>query len=278
MIDFSRSLLGKEFLTRNTDKTSTDLEGFIARQQKGIMRLIERDLPDFYQQNTTALQIALLEHYDAVYRIMTLFDPFKLVGGFLHLCQEVQEPSRLKIYGDLDVIKKKIIPRLESIRDYLHNAITTSFLALFKKNPTLAKEGDWPIRNLIEKFFKPYQAEDYEVPEKVTIVDYFSSQNTLRYDIRSYDKLPEPVRLDYVVKHKIPSEQRGLQNYEMYQKYIEQSPPDERVAEISLEIVNQKKARRGTPSEKEQTLKKDKEIKEEIKSLRESQATHYYES
>lgn len=281
IIDFSRSLIGKEFLAHGTSSlVASEIERFLTRQQKSITRLMERDMPDFYKQNAAAIQIALLEHYDAVYRIVTLFDPLKLVGGFLNLCQQVQEPSRLKIYGDVDIIKNKIIPRLENIRDYLHHAITTSFLALFKKNPTLVKEGTWPILNLIEKFFKPYQAEHYmdsRSIENVTIVDYFSSQNTLKYDIRSYDKLPEPVRLDYVVKHKIPTEQVGLHNYELYQEYIKKSPPEDQIAKIALEVTEQKAERRGTPLHVTETKKDQTVRKEELQALKESQ-TYYYES
>jgi hypothetical protein len=264
IIDFSRALISRQQILK--DFSEAHAEELVTDQRRRITRMLERDIPDFYEQNKAQIQIALLENFDQVFHVLQAMDAYRIAGGLLHQSGEVlADKKKMDTYGDKKVLEKEIIPFVEKIRDAAHTMITNGLFQIFKKQTPDAKN---PNLILLEKFFTPYQVENYTPPpEGISLVDYFSSQNTLQYNTREYDKFPPTVQFDYIKKHKIPTEEAGLRNYEAYQRYIKEKSIEDRIAEVQEEIAGAKQLRRGSP------ISADKPSKKEIDDFKSALAT-----
>lgn len=253
IIDYSRAFMDREHLLIEFGEDKAD--EIIYHQRKRMLRVLEREIPDFYGTNADKFQIAMLEDFDTFYKIFTAVDIYKLTRGIMNLVQMdiLGNKIHLTKYGDQQVVSKQIIPLLEKINNMAYNYLTINFNHLFNRKLDKDKLPN-PNLLIIKECFKFAKLETFEPPiyngEKfISLVDFFSSDNELKYDSRHYDKFPETIKFDYVIKNKIPAEEMGLKNYQEYQEYLKKEPVEEKLEKIQEDIIEEKAERRGSPIE-----------------------------
>ena len=121
--------------------------------------------------------------------------------------------------------------------------------------------------------FGEYTIEKYEKLSESTLIDYFSIDNEMKYNIREYDKFPPNIKLEYVVEHKIPVEQIGLRNY--HKKIKTEKIEEEKVYELQESEKASKSARRGKPEVSEMDKSEKNKLSEELKETSDS---FYYDT
>lgn len=256
IIDFSRSIIGSQFPLEKLDMQyaiATD-------QRRKILRTFEKEFPEFYQEHHQSIQAALLSNYDTVFRAFSAVDAYKLASGMIHMLTTRKEIKSAET--------PNLIKFLTGIQQSAFHYLTVVMLQIFARQTSVEKIG-WPLAHIITDHFAQYTIDKFVPLGKITIIDYYSSSNTMRYNIRDYDNFPPNVKLDYVVEHKIPIEQIGLANYHDYQEYIRVRNEDERVAEIQEAERATKSERRGSPelSKTAPSKEKIKDFKKELETI-----------
>jgi hypothetical protein len=246
IIDFSRCIL---------NENSPILEGhlnkeiIIADQKNKILKLYERELPEFYKAYHRELQIALHEHYSQVFRMLTAIDVRKLCVGMLTILPPGSIPMR---------------EMTEKIRKLAEQYITVGMLKIFKADPAISEESSvWPVHDIITKHFSDYTIDKFPHKNNATLVDYFSIDNPLEYSSREYDRYPPIVKLDYIIKHKIPIDKIGIANFYKHQK--KEIKEKKAIDEMQEREKASKSIRRGTSLISTHVSKAEqKEIQQEI--------------
>lgn len=266
VIDYSRAFVDRE----NLAKHFNNVDEIIYHQRMRMLRVFAREIPDFYNDNKDKIQIAILENFDTVYKIFMAIDPYKLTNGLIGLIKinVLGNKVHLEKYGDVDVISEQII-LLEKINKISYNYITTNFNHLFNRKLNIDKLENINLI-IINECFVNCELENFTPPlhngEKfITLTDYFSSENEMKHDTRIYDKFPEAVKLDYIIKNKIPTDEIGLKNYEEYKIYLAKESIDKKIEKIQEEFIESKNERRGIVlDEKPEDIKKFKDEKKSI--------------
>lgn len=251
IIDFSRGFiwdldaLEKENI--NTNALSKDYEN-------RIFSFFNQEIPEYTKKHNIDIWSLIRKNFDTVYKIAEGLDFYKFSTDFLALIEGeiLQNPKYVEAYCDINVIRGKILPFLKKIRSYTMERIYENFNKLIE-NPDLS-EADFPHLNLelLQKFFLTNKTEFYE-PEETTfedikIVDYFSDQNQLRYNIREYDKFPPGIKIDNLLKMGIPVDTAREIYQKKYIKYVSKKAPEKQIDNIAKEITDDREKRRG-PSE-----------------------------
>lgn len=245
IIDFSRSIIGSQFPLEKLDIP----HAIAADQRRKILRTFEKEFPEFYQEHHQSIQSSLLSDYDAVFHAFSAIDAYKLASGMIHMLTTRKEIKNTET--------PNLIKFLTGIQQSAFHYLTVVMLQIFARQTSAEKIG-WPLAQIITDHFAPYTVNKFIPLGKTTIVDYYSSSNTIRYNTRNYDDFPPNVKLDYVIKHKIPIEQVGIANYYDYQEYIRVRNENERVAEIQEAECAIKSERRGSPESSVVTPSKEK--------------------
>jgi hypothetical protein len=270
IIDFSRSILGAESPLL---KDFHNMDEILADQRRKLLRTYERDLPEFYQEHKHELQAALLENYELVFRMATALDVYRLSSGILVLLGSMIKGAKNS------VIKDELIPFLSKIQKMALNYLTLIMSKVLKHQTTKLEEIGWPVLEIITKNFDKWTAKNFKPPSELTVVDYFSTANKIQYDIRNYENFPPTVKFDYIIKHKIPTEQIGLQNYREYESYVKEQDEESRVEAIQKAEQESKAERRGSPVLALETGKKpDKEEIQEFKKEANAISSFYYDT
>lgn len=248
IIDFSRAFLSYNFLIKHFNESTT--EEVIFYQRTRIARTLEREIPDFYQSNKDKIQIALLEDFNSCYKVFMAIDSYKLSKGVISLINfdVLGQKDRVKKYVDYNLVTKSILPLLEKINSISYDYLTSNFISIFNKKNIDHVENINLI--IIKECFKSNHIKNFEPPlhngvKKITLADYFTNANNIKYNTRNYDDFPETVKFDYIIEHKIPVEQMGIENYENYKKYNEYEPVTIKLNNIKETIIKNKPERRG---------------------------------
>ena len=278
IIDFSRSFIDREHLLKQFGFEMT--ESIIYHQRIRIMRTLERDLPDFYTAYKEKIEIVLLSDFDTVFKIFMAIDIYKLSKSFSSMINFdiLTNKIKLETYADKEVLEESSLPLLTKISNMAYTYITSNLIQLFEN-----KLNKNTLDNLnllvLKECFKSFNMETYNAPlhngEKfISIIDYFSAENELLYDCRMYDKFPETVKLDYIIKNKVPTDELGLKNYQEHLEYLRKEALGENIEKIERQIIEDKRKRRGSPEIEEPTKETIKEFKEKEKTIE----AHYYNS
>jgi|GEM_PF-6499815 len=277
IIDYSRALIDRQHLK---DKSEKEIEEIIYYQKNKIMRILEREIPDYFHTYKNQLEIALLENFDLAYKIFSAIDIYKVTKSLVVLIQtsvlDIEE--HLESYGDAKVIKGEMIPLLEKINKISYNYMTVGFNHLFERKLEIVEKMENVNLLIIQSCFEQFKVENYHPPlhegvKTISLVDYFSSENPLKYNTRNYDDFPETIKFDYIIKNKIPVDEAGLKNYHEYQKYLKKEKVEKKIEKIQKEIIGDKNQRRGNP----EILEAKKDIKE-FENESETIQQFYYET
>lgn len=272
IIDCSRAMMNKENLLKHHSEKVTNQ--VIYYQKNRILRSIESEMPDFYQINKINLEIALISNFDQVFYVYQCIDSYKLSRGLIALInvEILGNKEKLEYCGDEKVLKEEILPLLKKVNSISYNYFTTHMINIFNndyKNPENVN------KIIIEECFKMHEISNCKksLVYDMKLVDYYSAENNIVYNTREYDKFPETVKLDYVVKNKIPGEEFGLKNYENYQKYLKKEKPDEKIKDIEEKYINDKNKRRGL-----EEVNNKKELNKDIEqfNVKSSEIQDYY--
>jgi hypothetical protein len=257
IIDFSRCILSND----SPIFQGYDNYGAItADQRHKILRLYERELPEFYKAYHKELKDTLLHKFSCAFKMFTAIDVRKLCGGLLTILP-----------------KGPLAEKTENMRKLAEQYVTVGMIRIFKEECPDPSQYTWPILEMIQKFFTEYTLDKFphKDSDAVTLVDYFSADNSLRYSSKDYDHYPPIVKLDYIIKHKIPIEQMGIRNF--YREQKEAPKEEERLLEVQREEIASKAERRGTPALDEQLPKSKSGLKELQKEISLS-SEFYYDS
>jgi len=278
-IDFSRAFINRERLSQDFDENQ--VIAIMSQQRKRMMRVLEREIPDFVNSFKHELEVALLDNIDAAFKIFMAVDAYKLSRGMMHLIQldVLTNKDLLKKFGDIEVIQNQIVPLLEKIHKISEHYLTNNLSLLIQRKINIDQLDNINLI-IIKECFEQYMIQNFTPPLKdgesfIHLVDYFSSNNTLRYNTQIYDKFPETIKLEYVIEHKIPLEDIGYQNYQNYREYLEKEKVPEKIQQIQAEYISDKPERRGSPLYELSGKEQKKEMEKKIQKLNESSAFYY---
>jgi hypothetical protein len=265
IIDFSRSILSSKSpvlqkYKDNAISVPAAVESILSDQRHKIIKTYERELPEFYNAYKADIHAALIENYEAVFKIFTAIDAYKLSSGMLSMVQS-----------------RELREDIEKIRKMAHQYLTMGIMRVLKKQVCDPEKLEWPLQNIIKTLFTKYTVENFSCSEKITLIDYFSIDNAMEYNTRQYENFPPTVKFDYIIKHKIPIDQVGLQHYNTYVKKEKQKDL-EMIKEIQENEIKSKPLRRGTPTLDLRDKKTAKKEAEKVKKILSESSNFYYDS
>jgi hypothetical protein len=274
IIDFSRGIISEEKLHEQFPKRTA--HGIVEKEKKRILQKYESLLPDFYRDNESALKAAIEEKFPVVFKLFTAVDMFIFSQGAAQMVrmQILNDPTRLKAYGDQSIIEKKMLPLLEKIREIAFDQLTSKMFKVFSARTADISVDDveWANHRIIRECFHHSRVDAYDpTVEKsiftnesvatVELVDYYSIDNPLKYNTREYENFPPISKLDYIIEHKLPLFEVGIANWKKHLEYLSEEDMEQKSNKIREQAKEEKKKRRGVDTK---PTKKDKErIKKE---------------
>lgn len=261
-IDFSRGYLWKRDILLQ-DYSEAQIAQIRVDYQTRILETLAYLLPTYMESHRTDVELALDRHFDLVYQSFQVLDTYRLMMGLEHLFKQqvLGMPLHLKTYGDREMLTSMAFPLLATLRDEALNLFVSNLDLIIKapkdKPPTLVE----PNLVLLQRHFKEFVANSGPDPsaptesaDPITLVDYWSDQNELRYNIREYDKFPPTIKFDYVQKHGIQEEQMRMDSFYTAEAWKEDHNPETIVQEIAAAEQQRKQERRGTPTEPDDSV------------------------
>jgi hypothetical protein len=250
IIDFSRGFVGREKLMQDFPENRVD--DFISSQRRRLLRVMEHEVPDFYNSHKDQIEALLLQNFDLGFKLLTALDTYKLMRGLRSLLD--------KIKHDPEVEKL-----LDKIVEMALKFLTLEMQRAFRREIREPKDIEWPNRTIIRECFRDglmkhfdEKASRRDDPEKpITIIDLFTARNELKYNIREYEKFPPAVKFDYMKKHGIPQDKTGMKNFEKHQQYLKKEPIEKKIEKISEEVRAEKEERRGVDKKSVKSAKKE---------------------
>jgi hypothetical protein len=227
VIDFSRCIVSSTNpITKQSNKK------ILAEHKRRIMKIYEREFPEFCAAHGADLMAALHTKYDMVFKLLTALDSRKLATGLLSLLGKMPEAGE-DVYSLLNKIKKMS-------EQYL----TVGMEQLFKGTFADLDQIQWPMLDMISRLFDDYKIE--KLPDQsFTLVDYFCIDNTIRYSTTEYDKLPPNLLPESIAKYKVTENIKGMGNYKRYLKH--KFRQEKNINLVQDTEKNNKSARRGSP-------------------------------
>lgn len=226
VIDFSRCIVSSTNpLTKQSNKK------ILAEHKRRIVKIYEREFPDFSAQYAAELMAALHTKYDMVFKLLTALDSRKLSTGLLSLLGKLPEAGE-DVYNTLNKIKKMS-------EQYL----TMGMESLFKGSFASIDDIQWPMLDMITRLFADYKLENLP-DQEFTLVDYYCIDNTIRYQTVGHDHLPPNLQPETIAKFKVAENIKGMGNYKRYLKHKVQQEKNVVLAQDTEK--NNKAARRGS--------------------------------
>lgn len=248
IIDFSRAFIYNDIIKKEFgDKYDIILND----QKRRLMKTLEKEIPDFYNSNKDNLELTLINNFNETYKIFMGVDMFKLSRGILSMVHNVMNNKiYVEKYVNKSCIIEKVIPLLEKINDISYKYITNNFMRLFKLLPKQTFHVENINLTLIKECFEQFNLDKYTPPlhngdYHISIIDFFSTGNELKYDIRNYGTIPEISKLDYIIKNNIDVDKLGIDNFYKILDYINNETIESKIDKIQNLVINSKKIRRG---------------------------------
>lgn len=261
-IDFSRGFVWSDALSK--DYTETQIAQIRSNYQTRILTVLHDLLPTYMEDHSADVELAFNRHFDLAYKVFAVLDTYRLMAGLdqLFTQQVLGVPKHLKTYCNKRMLNEQALPLLANLRDRALELFTQQMELLIKaprdRPPTI------PDLNLLllQEYFKEFliQPNTPEPLEPITLVDYWSDQNELRYNIRHYDSFPPTVKFDYVLANGIDTDKWRIAAYYESEAYKEVHDPDTVVEEIAEAERKRKEERRGTPAANHETVEINKKL------------------
>jgi hypothetical protein len=246
-IDFSRGFIWN-LETLAKDFSESQIQNIKQHYRGRIIDSLASIFPDYITSHSANIELALVRSFDDVYNAFQLVDTYRVMYGWEHLIRSriLTDPKALKTYANHSMLVDRALPLVCKIKDAAYRLFTQTMDIIIAAQP-----GSKPInlnKRLLQESFKEFALQpDAESPATLTLVDYWSDQNTMQYNIREYDKFPPTVKFDYAVKHKIPIDEFRISGYNIAMAYQSDHDPIEAVAALSNAYKAAKADRRGTP-------------------------------
>lgn len=243
IIDFSRSFMDREHLLKSFDEAKTD--DVIMHQRSRMIRTIAREMPDFHKSHERELTVAIFDNFDACFQVFQAIDVFKLSRAMARLLSSMLTDEYK--FVNREMVTKQAVPVLTAMGDAAYAYMVNGFQQLFKRQKLNLR----PINlSILEQFFEYANIDKFTPPlhngkQYISITDFFSADNEIKFNCREYNKFPEPVKFEYVIKHDIPGEELGMQKYAEYKEYLRVEKPEQQVEKIKTDIRNSQAERRG---------------------------------
>ena len=153
-------------------------------------------------------------------------------------------------YGDREMMLNQAIPLVIAIKDAAYEFFTHHMIEVMNNPKRITFDIPSPNKSFIPKFFSAWTVERFtpDANNPITLVDFYSDSNKLRYNIREYDKFPPNIKFDYVKKHDIHEDDARIDSYERHEAYLSKHDPATEVQEIADEMRSGRSDRRGTPA------------------------------
>jgi hypothetical protein len=238
IIDFSRGFIWNKKILAEEFK---DPESVEHDYKQRILQLFQRELPEFTKTHETELIYAIKKNFDAVYRVAEGLDIYKFVNEFAANIElsVLGDPSNLKQYGDKKELEGQMIPLLQNIRKHIHSFIKDKMAQIFKNPEIPLGQIPRPNLELLQKFFQKFRADSQQGVMK--LIDFFSDQNTIRYNCRKYENFPEIIKFDKVNELKLTMDQARQTIHNDYKKYIAKHPQEKAIDKVVKEAIIEKK-------------------------------------
>jgi hypothetical protein len=247
VIDFSRGVISEEKLREQFPKRIA--HDIVEKEKKRILQKYESLLPDFYHDNESALKAAVEEKFAAVFKVFSAIDMFIFSQGASSMVrtQILNVDKNVDTYGDRKVIESQILPLLDRIRERALETLTQGLLSIFNTPATeidLARI-EWGNLAILRECFDHARIPTYDPGEGVQILDYYSVDNPLVYNVREYENFPPICKLDYIIREKLPIYGIGVANWQKHLQYLQEESIEQKVEKIREHAKTEKLLRRG---------------------------------
>ena len=250
LIDFSRAFIWNADVLRK-DYNDNQIKAIQTNYKKRMLDVMRFEFSDFIEAHKNYIELAIERHFDDMYKIFQVVDIWKIMSGWEIILQSIlNNHKQMQTYGNRDMLLQKAMPLVISIKDAAYDFFTKHIQEILENPNRLNFDITNPSRLFILEFFSAWTVDKFKSdPENpITLVDYYSDKNELRYNVREYDKFPPNIKFDYVKKHKLDLDDYRLDNYELYEKYLNTHDPAAEVLEISQTMIDGSPGRRGTPA------------------------------
>lgn len=260
IIDFSRGLISRENAEKNFNKRIARY--IIEKEKKQILHKLESTMPEFTRDNYNDLKLLVETKFDIMFRLMTVIDMFVFTTGALYIMKNdiLTNSEMMRKYADKEMIRDKAIPLLQSIHDEAYFIFTSGVRKVISGQIADVSEIEYPNLQIARKLFQKFELSRLSLTEaeieQVKLIDYYSTENEMKYSIESYDKFPPTVKFDYIKEHDIPVDQIGMAMWEEYTKFRERVDVEEEIEEIKQKEQEKKIERRGMKTKPEKADKK----------------------
>lgn len=250
LIDFSRAFIwDKNILSQ--DYNENQIKAYRTNYKERMLNVMKFEFPDFLETHKDDIELAMERHFDEVYKIFQVVDTWKIMSGWEVLLQSVLEnPKQLETYGNHEMLMNQAMPLVISIKDAAYEFFTTYMLEVLNNPKRVSFDIPNANKLFIPKYFANFLVERLKPDPNnpITLVDYYSDANELRYNTRDYDKFPPTIKFDYVKKHDIHEDDLRIQGYDAHMEYLAKHDPKEEVSEIASDMQESRAERRGTPA------------------------------
>ena len=237
IIDFSRGFIHPNKLK---ELYPNEFDDIMYNQKNKLLQLIKYELPDFYNTYENKLQFSIIKDTDKFFTISQALDIYKYTKNFKSIIEQIKSIKSPNI--NQTMLEKEAIPKLDLMIDITYNYLVNNYINLFNGNEinnvncALVIAEKLFNNNLMENYKTYYEGQLY-----FDFIDYFSSENELKYSMDCYDKLPSIDRLEYLIEHNLNLDEinMGIYNYFKNNK-IE---INDRILKIQQEIITEKNKR-----------------------------------
>lgn len=211
IIDFSRALIWNDKLL-SKDYNKKQMKEIRKSVKARVVSLIKRTFPEYFSKNLSKFNAAIIDNFNALYRIATAIDSYRLFKNLEILfdrefAQSINKPQET---FDVRMISNEIMPLLRGIYKEAHTEMLAQFEILFCKigTPEIKQHSPTKINEiLLEKYFNGFVVnQNPVVGKKIHIVDFHDGDNDLKYSLKNKESYPPTMDLTMIYENKLENE------------------------------------------------------------------------
>ena len=209
IIDFSRAILMESQVEKDFGKEFA--EEFIYKQRTAILAIYRAFFPDFYEKHLAKLNDALKTKYDAVFKIVSAIDVFRVMGDLAKILKATKETTK---------IHPKNIALVEKLKNMAQTMLTHSMQTFLLEGI----EMDYVNIIMVKECFKNFIVDKLETNE--TPCDVFSYSRPLTYSSDKETNFPEFIKRKFTDQVFAKYKRQHDLNYDNYSDYWKEFPKD----------------------------------------------------
>jgi len=178
IIDFSRAIIGnRERIVHDFGEAAA--AEYFKIQRDRVMQILYHYFPTIIEKHRATIDVLLIDKFELIFKILTAIDTYTLTSNISAMF--VIDP----IFKDGQiVVPPEITKFLIRITQLAETTIVNNLRGAIDGKITKASDIDWPNYTMIKALFDDYLYQNYiKSDTKITICDYFSSENEMIYDI-----------------------------------------------------------------------------------------------